>query len=640
MHILLSFVLMLLASTTLWAADEARRLVSILDYLGGDYKNAVQDGKVVSQDEYEEMQEFSKRSLEILAQLKRTDKADKAGIEADLNTLAKEVADKADAKVIAALSRTIKEKLIAAHGIVAYPKAFPTLTAGGTLYLENCAQCHGETGKGDGPSRESMKPQKPLPADFTDPDRMAGLFPFKAFNTVTFGVDGTAMASFIAFSEEQRWQVAFYVLSLRHSPEAAAAGAKLFQSKKVPVELSTVARLATTPDGELLETLKPYAANDTELHQLLAYLRRGLLEADAFEPLAFSARIMQESVELYAAGDRLGAYEKAVQAYLDGFELAEPRLFARSPGFARGLEAQFTKFRGALKQGVPAEEIRKLHQEIAARLAEAREMTARDAGESGYYLFVNSMLILLREGLEAALVLAAILAMLRVMGAHNAIRYVHLGWIAALLAGSVTWALARSVITLSGQNRESMEGFVTVIAAVMLFYVGYWLHTKSEVRKWQDFIRHRVEGAATTRNILPFVGVSFFAVYREVFEVVLFYEALWLQSADNPQPVIWGFLAGAVGVVVATFAIFKLGLRVPLKYFFGATGALLYLMSFVFAGKGITELQTAGWLSVTPMDYPPQVPILGIYPTVESAVAQGMVLLAFAATSSWMRQRK
>ncbi len=284
MYTRLILVVLLLASSPAFAQEQSRRLVSLMDYLGSDYKNAVQDGKVLSQDEFEEMQEFSKRSLELWSQLKHADKADKAGVESDLKSLAQRVAEKADVRVIAGLTKSIKDKLIKAYGIPTHPKAFPTLASGKKLYVENCAQCHGETGKGDGPSRESMKPKEPLPADFTDPELMAGLFPFKAYNTVTFGVDGTAMASFAAFSDRQRWQVAFYVLSLRHSPKAAATGGKLFRSKKVTAELSTVARLATTPDGELLESLKPYAANDSEARQLLAYLRRGLLDGHSRRP--------------------------------------------------------------------------------------------------------------------------------------------------------------------------------------------------------------------------------------------------------------------------------------------------------------------------------------------------------------------
>ena len=147
------FLILLFAASTAFAEDEARRLVALLDYLGSDYKNAVQDGKIVNQDEFAEMQEFSKRTLELFKQLKETDKADKAGIEPSLNSLASQIENKADPKAVAELANGAKQKLIATYNIVPYPKQLPSLASGKAIYLENCAQCHGETGKGDGPSR-------------------------------------------------------------------------------------------------------------------------------------------------------------------------------------------------------------------------------------------------------------------------------------------------------------------------------------------------------------------------------------------------------------------------------------------------------------------------------------------------------
>jgi high-affinity iron transporter len=630
----------LIIASTVSAQDQAKRLVSVLDYLGSDYKNAVNDGKVINPDEYGEMQEFSKRTQELLNQLKQADGADKAGVEPIIKSLTAQIENKAEPTVIAELARSAKQRVISAYNIVPYPKQLPSLASGHTLYVENCAQCHGATGKGDGPGASSMNPKTPSPANFTDPERMGGLSPFKAFNTASFGVEGTAMASFAAFTEEQRWQVAFYVMSLRFSSEQARRGAALIDKKKLPSELMSVANLATHSDEQLSEEIKRYFDQEGSVNDVLAYLRRGLIDQKPADPLVLTRNLVRESASLYAGGEKDKAYQKAVDAYIDGYELAEPALFAKDASFGRALEALFTEYRNAIKQGVAPEEIDKRRAEIEARLDRADEILARTDEYSGIYFFLNSALIIVREGLEATLVLAAILAMLKVMGATDAVRYIHLGWILALFAGGLTWLATQTVLTFSGQNRESMEGFISVFAAVALFYVGYWLHTKSEAKRWQAFIRGKVENVLSGKKLLGLIGISFFAVYREAFEVVLFYQALWLQNENGHHLILSGFIAGLALLVVLTFGILKLGLNVPLKYFFGATGTLLYIVAFIFAGNGIKELQAAGWVSTTPLKFPPQAPLLGIYPTLETVAAQTLMLCAFIATSILMAQER
>jgi high-affinity iron transporter len=633
-QVVFALLLFAFSASPLWAADEAKRILALIDYIGGDYRNAVQGGKVLNSDEYQEMSEFSARSLDLFRQLKSVE-GDKAGIEKDLTALVTHIKNKSGEDAVPELAQQIKDRLIKTYNIATHPKALPSYANTRTLYLENCAQCHGETGQGDGPGRDSMNPKTPAPANFTEVDFMAGLSPFKVYNTTTFGIDNTAMASFAAIPDEQRWQLAFYVMALRFSAENAAAGENWLKGKSVPAGLTSTATLASSSDDDLSGLIKKHFP-DAPGGQVLAYLRRGLLETKTSDPLLIARTLVGEAATIYGQGDREKAYQKAIESYLDGFEMAEPALFAKDASLGRSLEAQFTQFRNSIRQGVSNEEIQKQRLAIETGLDQAAQMLGETSDFASYYAFLNSALIILREGLEAALILAAIIALLRVMGAAHAVRYIHFGWILALFAGVVTWLAAQTVLTFSGQHRESMEGFISIFAAVALFYVGYWLHTRSEARRWQSFLQDKVQNVLSSKSILGLVGISFFAVYREAFEVVLFYQALWLQDENSHNAILFGFGAGLLAMLLATFAVFKLGLRLPLKYFFAGTGTLLYIMAFIFAGTGINQLQAAGWVPATPLDFPPAVPLLGIYPTMETLAVQGLLLCAFIATLFWM----
>ncbi len=318
------------------------------------------------------------------------------------------------------LAQQIKDRLIKTYNIVTYPKALPNYDSAKAIYMQNCAQCHGESGKGDGPGRESMNPKTPPPANFTDAEFMAGLSPFKVYNTTTFGIDNTAMASFAALPDEQRWQVAFYVMALRFSAETAAAGEAWLKGKSLPDTISSASRhwrlLRTTSCP--IRSRRVFPARRTARFSPIS--GAGFWTKNRRDPLLIARTLLGEAAELYSKGEKEKAYQKAIEAYLDGFEMAEPALFAKDASFGRSLEAQFTQFRNSIRQGVSAEEIQKQRLEIEAKLDQAAQMLASSDDFSGYYAFLNSALIILREGLEAALILAAIIAMLRVMGATDA----------------------------------------------------------------------------------------------------------------------------------------------------------------------------------------------------------------------------
>ncbi|HXG51468.1 MAG TPA: cytochrome c/FTR1 family iron permease [candidate division Zixibacteria bacterium] len=616
-------------------AEEAKRILALIDYIGGDYRNAVQGGRVLSADEYQEMIEFSGRALELFKQLKSREGADRAGIEKELRRLVRHVEQKSGESAVPELAQTIKQRLIATYNIATHPRALPDLETGRRVYLENCAQCHGETGRGDGPDVETMRPREPRPASFLDPDLMNRLSPFKAFNTATFGIAGTAMPEFSALGEEQRWQAAFYVMSLRFTERASSAGKRIFESASLPPQLSDVQTLATVTDGELREKLGSILGPKDEPDKVLAYLRKGLLAEQRPDPLLVARTKLKQALDLYRQGKRNEAYQRAVDAYLDGFELAEPAVFARDPDLGRDLEGRFTEFRASIRSGADISRIRELYTALDQGLLRVAQILDVPSSSGGSYTLFNAGLIIVREGVEALLIVSAIIAVLKATGASWAIRYIHLGWTLALASGILTWVSAQTVLTVSGVQREVVEGFTALLAAVVLFFVSYWLISKAEARRWQQYIQHKVQEALSGGRIVALVGVSFLAVYREAFETVLFYQALWLQSRPGRIFVIWGFLLGVAVLAAVVWFIFKVGMRIPLRLFFGLSSAVLYLLAFVFIGQGIKDLQATGWFPETPLNLPP-IPVLGIYPTLETTLAQGAMILALIAALAWL----
>ncbi len=179
-----------------------------------------------------------------------------------------------------------------------------------------------------------------------------------------------------------------------------------------------------------------------------------------------------------------------------------------------------------------------------------------------------------------------------------------------------------------------------LLAAAVLFYVSYWLLSKIEAAKWTAFVHGKMRSALSSGSGAALSAVAFLAVYREGFETILFYKALFTSAGASGVSVVAGIAAGVVGLVAIYFLINQLGLHVAMKPFFAVTGAMLYYMAFVFAGKGIAELQGAQLIPLTVIEGAPRVPVLGIYPTLESLLVQGLLLALALAAAVWALRPK
>jgi high-affinity iron transporter len=611
------------------AQGSAQMILHLLDYVGVDYDRAVEDGRVRNAEEFKEMLEFTAQVVEEMKALPANPR--RAALIGDAERLAALVGGKSSPGAVAVLSGELRSAVIDAYKVPVAPGRTPDLRAAKALYTQVCAACHGAEGRGDGPAAKGMEP---APANFHDAARMASRGAYGLYNTITLGVRGTPMAAFAQLPEDQRWALAFFVTSLGAPQARLQQGEALWnagEARSVFADLGSISMLSANEVAARHGVQAALVQDYLRAHpEVLAHASVTVKPA----PIAFTRARLAEALAAYDKGERTAARQLAISAYLEGFELIESSLNNVDGNLRLETEREMMALRNLIGEGADAAAVRVQAARVEALLAAAEaKLGAGDMSEGA--AFVSALLILLREGLEAILVLAAIIAFVIKTGRRDALPWVHAGWIAALVLGLFTWIVATYFIDISGANRELTEGVTALVAAAMLLYVGWWLHGKSYAQAWQRFLRDQISSALEQRTLWAMAGVSFLAVYREVFEIVLFYEALWVQAGDASRTaVLAGIAAAAIALAVIGWAILKYSLRLPLGPFFAATAGLLALLAVVFAGHGVAALQEAGLIDASPFGFI-AVPVLGIHPTSQGiamqAIALAIVIAGYAA---------
>jgi high-affinity iron transporter len=248
-------------------------------------------------------------------------------------------------------------------------------------------------------------------------------------------------------------------------------------------------------------------------------------------------------------------------------------------------------------------------------------------------VFLGSLLIIVREGFEAILIVGAIVAYLLKSGNKKRTPPVYWGSVIALgVSVIMAWILNRITSVAGGQNQEIIEGATMLLAVAVLFYVSNWMVSKAEAEVWSGYIESKVRSSITSGSVFSLAFAAFLAVFREGAETILFYQAL-LAGTETYINMIWlGLGIGVIVLVVIYILIRVLSVRLPLKPFFLGTSILLFVMSITFMGNGIKELQEGNVISVTPVSGVVSVDILGIYPTRETLIPQIVLLVITAAT--------
>ncbi len=616
--------------------DDAQALWQLLDYIAVDYGGAVAEGRVVSAQEYAEMQEFAGLVLRQAAALERAGGGAGSGrpvLVPLAEALAKAVREKAPAETVATLARRLAGEIARRFSLTLAPTRVPPLARAAALYRDNCASCHGETGAGDGPLARGMEP---APIAFTDLARARERSLASYFATITRGVEGTAMPGFGHLDADSRWALAFHVGSFAFPAELAAEGRRLWARDADLHE--------AIPDLETLTALTPadLAARigEERMRAVLAFLRRHpeAVTAHSAASLRVAREKLEQALTLYRAGDRQAAARAALAAYLDGVEPVEPLLKARASAHVPAIEQAMAAVRRAIEKD---EGIRALETAVAnaREQLDGAERALSASTRAGMWATASAAFtVLVREGLEALLLVVAMIAFIAKTGRREMLPYVHGGWIVALIAGFATWLLATRLIAISGATRELTEGLGGLLAAIVLVSVGVWMHGRATAAGWQRYIADNLKRVLSRRSAWFLFFLSFLVVYREAFETILFYVALW--SEGQRTAVAGGAAAGAAALAIIAVALTRFARTLPIRAFFVASSWLIAVLAVVLAGKGVAALQEAGWLTASPIPVLPRIDWIGLFPTRETVLAQAIAALATFGAFAWQSRRE
>ncbi len=639
------------------AERATQRVAQVVDYVAADYAGAVRDGQVIEASEYAEQQELLGAARKLLPELAAAapDPASLPTLATQLSAVEKAVADKASPETVQKLCRVVRETLKSAFALRMVPAAAVQADRGAALYQQHCATCHGASGRADTPAAAALKPP---PVSFHDAERMAKVAPALAFHALTFGIPGTGMVAFDTLPAQDRWHLAFYVVALRHGTPGAA-GAEPQRPASLPQaafdRLRQPAVLAELADDELdaelrragLDGADPAAVSARQ--STLALLRTQAAFAQAAgSRFELTRTLLGQSVRAAEKGQFAEAHRLAIAAYLDGIEPHEAALRIEKPELVTSLEAAFAALRQATdpERSPTASAAQQAHERILGLLATAdgdRAGGQRSAVKS----LLASLVIALREGLEVALLIAALLAFLRKSGQGQLSRSVHLGWMASVPAGLLTFALIGQLI--DGARRELAEGLISLLAAVVLITVTHWVLGAREAKHWLGFLRQRVEAAADKqdRQSLALFGIAFFAAYREALETVLFYRALLLDAGEGGwKPVLLGIAIASVILVGLVVIVGRIGRKLNPRPVMLASSILLAVLSVSLTGHGVHALQEGGYLRMAMITLGDHawsgIPFLGVYPTWQGLIAQLAVvcLLVFPSLLERLRSSR
>jgi len=311
------------------------------------------------------------------------------------------------------------------------------------------------------------------------------------------------------------------------------------------------------------------------------------------------------------------------------------------------VEYQFKMTRKTMRDGGSQKEIKKLVDDLKSWLVE--DAATLDGGATSnvnsFTKFITSsvgqaFLILIREGLEALLVVAAVIAYLVKSGNKRFTKFIYLGVLAGLAGSGLIAVLFTFLFGGSGPIQEISEGVCALIAMAMLLWTSNWMLNKSSVEAWNRYIRNKTEAAVASAQskmeagegvsfgmVVSLAMLSFLAVFREGAETVIFYESIYSMSQDSRGMWIGG-IAAAVVLLIIFFVLRFTSVKIPIGPFFLVTSILMAVLVVIFAGGGIHALIEGDLIEGTYLSNVPTNDWIGLYPYVECLVAQALAAIA------------
>ncbi|WNR42287.1 FTR1 family iron permease [Paenibacillus roseipurpureus] len=363
-----------------------------------------------------------------------------------------------------------------------------------------------------------------------------------------------------------------------------------------------------------------------ELHALNVSFAEGKLDAfgsaaksDKAVTVASLVTLLDKALDQVKSKDFTGASD-SIQELRNSWLLIEGIVLTQSSSVYTSMERDMvTAYAQLSASPVQADEAAVT---IARMHADLQPLAAKTS-----YTMLDATTIILREGLEALLVVIALLGFLTKSGHGDKKRWIWYGVFGGLAVSLALGVIVQQLFSASafGNNNFLIAGCTGVFAALMLLYMSYWLHSKSSVSNWQSYIRNQSVKALATGSLVSLSFLAFLAVFREGTETVLF--MIGMASSISLASLLGGIGIGVGSLLIIAFLILKVGLRIPMRPFFLVSSFFVFYLCFKFAGMGVHGLQLAGYLPATTASWLPSWDVIALYPTLESAIPQFLLLL-------------